>query len=191
MLLAAASVMCLFLFSCGQDNTVEAFAKAVDKTSYREAKVTTETVSILGTLKGEYSISIADDGSATVGFSYETWYKVDEGSASDVKKTVSGTVVRDKNGSYSGDTESLNFDVTQNSSLSLDLLAIPADKVAVSEDGATLEATVPSEDTEAVFGRAYGFSVTLKVIKTDGAISSVEMSYETEDVSCKILSVYT
>lgn len=191
MLVAIAAIMCLFLSSCGAENTVESFAEAVRKTEYAEAVISTETVSTLGTLEGSYTVSISDDGSATVVFTYETWCKIDEGSATDIKQIVSGTVVKDKDGNYSGDTESLNFDVSSGAELSFDLLAIPIGDVNINEDGTVLEATVSEEDTKAVFGREYGFDVTLKVVKTDGAIASVEMSYSIADVSCTIVCAYS
>lgn len=164
------------------------FKEAMENTNPRKVTITTTTTTAgLGTLSGDYAVTYNNDNTATIKYNCEIWLGIPtDGSeiGSDVKTKLSGTVTRDAEGKYSDATFVEDVELV----LSLDIEAIS--EYTVSEDGKTLTATIAKNDTQAVFGVAYGFDVALTLVKGSRSIESVSLAYTSGINQVSVKCVY-
>lgn len=183
--------MCVIaLASCGGGSAVnvDTFQNAVNNTNPTKVVINTTTTDALGELKGSFTANFAEDGSSTIAYSYEKWLPIGEGEADELKKTYSGTVACDANGNYSGDDlDGVIGDISN--AVAINLKAITS-VVTISEDETTLTATVAAAETEAVFGAAYAYDVTLTVVKGESAVESITITFTNGGTSAEIFARY-
>jgi hypothetical protein len=140
-------------------------------------------------MKGEYSATVADDGSVTVDYSFDSFNSVSEGGAGDVSSKKIGSVTRDAEGNYTytGDkvetAESVAGTVT---SLKLDNSKL----VNANVSGSALSATVKSANTESVFGVALDSDATFVLVINGGKVISFTLSYEIAGADVVIVCEY-
>lgn len=189
-MLLLVTVCVVALASCGETAptvTVDTFQTAIENTNPTKVSVNTTTTDALGELKGGFVAVIAEDGSSVITYSYDKWLAIGEGAEGETKDTVSGTVYCDANGNYTGDVEGAISDVS--AQLVLNLKAITSE-VTISEDETTLTAVVAAADTKAVFGEAYSYDISIKVVKNDTAIATVTMTYTNGGTAAEIFARY-
>ena len=152
-----------------------------------EGTVTLDTLA--GEMKGEYSATVANDGSVTVNYSFDNFNSVSEGGAGDVSSKKVGSVTRDADGNYTytGDrvatAESVAGTVT---SLKLDNSKL----VNANISGNALSATVKSANTASVLGVALESDATFVLVINDGKVISFALAYEVEGASVEIVCEY-
>ena len=177
---------------CGKTDTINRFG------DFEDAIVATEPESLEGTvtldtlageMKGEYSATVANDGSVTVNYSFDNFNSVSEGGAGDVSSKKVGSVTRDADGNYTytGDrvatAESVAGTVT---SLKLDNSKL----VNANISGNALSATVKSANTASVLGVALESDATFVLVINDGKVISFALAYEVEGASVEIVCEY-
>ena len=172
------------LFACGGGGNK--FVNAVANTNPDTATITTVTTTELGDLTGTFTVTYGDDGAATIEYSYEQWNKVGEGD--EPKSTVTGTITRQEDGSYSdgkGFTGTAD-EVTAGFNLNLESVVETAE---VNAAGDTLTATVLKADTETVLGVAFDYDVELKVVINGDVVETITVTFEnggnSGSITCK------
>ena len=185
-------VCCIFaLFACakkdgGDDTanaTVSTFQDAIANTSPAFAKIETKVETSLGELKASFEITYKEDGSAVIEYAYEKFNTIDEGAADEEKTTVEGTVTRAADGTVSGDATAPDLSAVT-AGTAIDLSAVKAENVTISESGDTLTATVAKDDTDAVFGAEFPADVTFVVTVNAGKVDSFTITYEGAEIKC-------
>ena len=174
------------LFSCsmfGGNNSGEAaFESAISNTDPSRVVAEVVTRSALGELNSSYDVVYNDDGSAVINYSYEKFNKIGEGAENELKSTVTGTITKNADGTYSG----TDVDVSGVAAgISLNIAAIDKDAKSINGSGDVLTATVVAADTEAVFGSAFSEDVVLKVTISDGVVTLVTLTYESGSIVCR------
>ncbi len=163
--------------ACGGDDApedIKSFKAAVAATAPESIEGTVTVTTVYGPLKATFDADIAEDGSFTLDYSYESFNDLGTGDASDVVSKKTGTVTY-KDGQYS--------DSSLASKLPADAaaakLGLDAKKMSysVSADGKVLTATVKAADTASVLGVAYDADVTLVITQNAGKIISLSLSY--------------
>ncbi len=184
-------VTCLFaLCSCsvlskipvigGLFGGVSAFEKAIDNTNPSNAYIETSAETSMGTLKANYEIIYAEDGSAVIKYSYE---KFNEIGAEEEKSTIKGTINRAADGTYSRDVKDTDVSSIAGG-IALNLSEIKSDAITVNDAGDVLTATVAADSTEAVFGKAIAKDVDLEITIKNNAVSRIIMTYEGASIIC-------
>lgn len=154
---------------------VTAFKTAVSATNPTNVEITTKLETEIGDLNGEFDVTYAADGSATIEYSYEKFNALAAG-VTEAKSTLTGTVTLNADGSYSdGGTLVGNVSAAGGFTLNLDTAKLKDGEVS----GNTLTATVEKANTEAVLGVAIDADVEMILTKSDTAIVSLVITYTT------------
>ncbi len=177
---------CAFaLFACGGNEEAPVYTEAAadfitafGATTVSTLKVTVTADTAEGTLTSTYTTVYNADKTSTMTYSIETIPGLD--SAEDLE-VVTGTVTCDANGNYSDGgaisgklgATGVNFDI--------DSSVIKTFTI----DGNVLAITVPAADTQAVIGYAVGSDALISVIKADGKIASITLSYTGVSIVCE------
>lgn len=176
---------CAFaLFACGEDPapvyTEEAadFITAFGATTVSSLKVTVTAETAEGTLTSTYTTAYNADKTGTMTYSIETIPGLD---STENLEVLTGTITCDASGKWSDDgaisgklgATGVNFDI--------DSSVIKTFTV----DGNVLAITVPAADTQAVIGYAVGSDALISVIKADGQISSITLTYTGVSIVCE------
>lgn len=157
----------------GRGVDVAPFQEAIANTNPSSVIVTIETATELGELNTVLEVQYQSDTSAVIKYSYERFLPFGEGT--DVKETVSGTVYRYADGTYSEDL-GIDFSVIQ-PGISIDLA--PIKKIAKVNDAKDLlTAMIPAATTEAVFGTLYTSDVYFELDIQGGTVENIEMTYD-------------
>lgn len=158
---------------------VAAFNDAIAKTNASNVIVESVVNSELGELNSRYEIIYNNDGSATITYHYEKFNLIGEGAEGEIKSEYNGTVTRNADGSYSGDMGEVDLSgVTAGFKVDLSTL-----DVTINEAGDVLNATVAAANTEAVLGSAFSEDVALEVSIENGAVSQIELTFNSGSVT--------
>ena len=167
------------MFGDGKENgpDLSSFQNAVMNTDIKNIEITALTESDLGDLTATYKISYANDGSATINYSYQKFNEIGEGAEDELISTYTGTVTRKANGTYEGDLpEGLNLN-SLSLGMTLDLTPV-SESATLSEDGYTLTVKVPKASTSAVFGYAFSQDVDFEmVLNSNLAVSTLTLTF--------------
>ena len=173
-----------------EDNTdvLAPFTEAISSSAPVSAKINTELTytidNLTGVLKGEYNVTYAADGSATVSYTKEVLNEIDE-DTTEYKSTVPGTATVDAQGNVTGD---LGGSVTAATVLKL---TPDKDKMTFEIEGGVLTATVSADNAASVLGVNTGAETTLKITVSNGKVTSVAITYTTATGPAEIVAVYT
>lgn len=169
-------------------NEFEDFENAIEATEPESISGTVILDTVAGEMKGEYNATIANDGSVTVQYSFDSFNSITSGGAGDVSAKKVGTVTRNADGTYTftGDVvepaKSVAGAVT---SIKLDS-ELMDEKISVN----TFSATVESANTEEVFGVALNSDATFVLTINEGKVVSFALSYEIEGAAVEIVCEY-
>ena len=180
------ALACVFgMMSCtGKGPSLAAFKTAVANTNPATLEIDTKLETAMGDLAGEYVVTYAEDGSATIDYSYEMFNELGA-NVTELKKVEQGTIEINANGEYSGALSGTLSGVGEYK-LNLD----KGKMVDVTVNGNVLEAGIKAANTKAVLGVEIDADVTMTLTKgTDGIVSlvltySVEVVVGDETVSC-------
>ncbi len=177
----------LALASCGGSNpdSLDTYTAAIEASTPIKTIIETEhtNTALKVTLKGEYTIEYAEDGTATVDYKYEELNEALE--ADEFIKVVEGEVNIDKDGQASGD---VSTGVTKAAAIKLTL---DEDKMEYTIERGILSATVKAVNTKAVLGVEIASDVKLTMTVSDsGKIGTVSIIYNTEDGTDKVTCMY-
>lgn len=173
------------LFKKGGDNDdngntasgLEAFENAVAATNASYVKYDAEVETDLGKLTTSMTVSYNNDGSATITYAYDKFNSIDEGAADEIMSTVSGTILRAADGTYSGDVPE-GLDVSGTAASPAINFAPVKDSAVVSEKGDVLTLTVPAANSAEVYGSAFSKDSTLEIFIKGGVVSLMEITFE-------------
>jgi hypothetical protein len=175
---------CAFaLFACGEDAapvyTEEAadFITAFGATTVSSLKVTVTADTAEGTLTSTYTTVYNADKTGTMTYSIETIPGLD--STEDLE-VLTGTITCDASGKWSDEAISGKLGAT-GVTFAIDSSAIKTYTI----DGNALAITVPAADTQAVIGYAVGSDALISVIKADGKIASITLTYTGVSIVCE------
>ncbi len=189
LVLALALVLAFSMFSCGGDDTLKAFTKAVNATDPEVIDVDTKFSTSYGDLLSNAKTTFAEDGSFTLVYSYEQFNTSAVGDSDEVKVKLEKTVTCDKDGNYSdgGDLAATSTATTGHK------LKLSKKKVdyKVSADGNVLTATIKAKNTESVLGVEIDADVILVLTKNADKIVSFTMNYELELGKVEVICNYT
>ena len=133
-----------------------------------------------GFLTGEYAVIKGEDDTFMVGYEYKMLNGIDEGTAEEVYKTVSG-IVTYANGEYSsGDGVINNIAKLQAASINLDPSKLQNLKIG---DG-SLGATVKAANTKAVLGVEYDTDVTISITICEDGVASFSVATDAFEIFC-------
>ncbi len=173
--------------SVGGDVTDVAGIKAtLENSSPKTANVSVKLVSSLGTLNGSYDAVYNEDGSASVNYSYEQFNKITD-EVTELKSTKTGVATVSSTGTVSGNLGGIAplgaicFNIT------LDEKLVKVDSIG----GGMLSANVPADNTMAVIGTSVGCDAKLTISTGNGVVTSVTISYTSEQGPVEIVAVYT
>ena len=185
-------VACLgMLFSCnlpfgeGKKNSqgIEAFTAAVENTNPKNITVEATVETSLGELKSIYKINYADDGSAVIEYTVEKFNAIGEGAEDEIKSTVTGTVTKAADGTFSGDTNGVDVSgVTAGVKVNV---AAMKSYATFNENNTVLTATVAAADTKDVLGSAFSKDVTVVISIAEGVVELIDLTFEGGSVSYK------
>ena len=185
-LLVCIALSSCLLVSCGGDEKLEAFSKAISATKPSKVEGTITMYTEFGPLVATYTADIAEDNSFVLNYAYDKFNDATTGGEGDVTSKVEGTVTY-KDGAYS------------DSSLAA---KIPTDAVAakvklsdkmdytVSEDGNVLAATIKAANTKSVLGVEYAADVTMVLTKANGKIVSLTLTYTLTEGKVEVVCYY-
>ena len=191
------SLVCVFgLASCGEDapqdaalNAITAAISAADPTgAVLETKITSKTFGI--SLEGEYTISFGEDGTATVSYTYDQLNLIGAGtSGTNITAPVEGvaTIAKDGTVTVVEGEGSVGAQITAVAGVKLNL---DATKMTYSISSGVLSATVKAQDTRSVFGIDIEADVGLVVSTANGKVSTITLTYVTDEVEAEIVCVY-
>ena len=167
-------------------NAFEDFEAAISATDPAGFVGTITLDTAAGEMKGEYTASIAADGAVTVNYSFDSFNSINNGGAGDVSSKKEGTVVRNADGTYSGDG------FTAAESVAGVVTSIKLDKALMNYNvaGGTLSATVVSANTAEVLGTELASDATFILIINSGKVVSLALSYEVEGADVSIVCEY-
>lgn len=184
-IIALTLVLCslLLLVACNNDVVIggkpslEPYKNAIAATSPKSVKLTTTLTTDLyeQPLTGEYNITFADDGSATVEYSYTLFNEVASDAVTNPVKEYSGTATIDADGNVTGDDE-IGGQLVAAARISFNL---DDSKMTYSASSGTLTANIKAENTAAVLGAATGADTVLTVSIADGVVVGATITYET------------
>ena len=185
------AVMMLLLASCqpAGDTDISTYKNALSATDSKEIVVSAKYTSLAFTdieLESEYTVTLLEDGSATVEF----WYDVLNDSSSDSTDLITrhpGSATIAANGTVSGDD--LPASVTAGAKISFNL--DQSKFKSMNEAHGILTAEILSANTEAVLGFKVDADVTLTLrITNDGKLGSASIAYATESENVSISILY-
>lgn len=196
-LMLALALTCVFaLASCGEpeektpDAPVYSEAAAAFITAYKATTPTTVSTTVkttvLGvTLQSVYNVTKGTDGSVTMTYTVEQQETLESDAT-----VLTGTVVRDAQGNYSGDGDSAIYEGYASSGLDI---VIDSSKITDFEvSGNVLRITVAKADTAAVYGKDLGSDAVSVITIANGKVTSVTLNYTAADSSVvEIVSVYS
>lgn len=166
--------------------SLPAIQDKIDASNPKGAVVTVTFNTALGELVGTYNVDYAEDGSATVNYSYEKFNTFTEGQAStELKSTVTGTATVAVDGTVSGD---LGQDGLNAVSFKLQLDASKLSDVAI--NAGVLKATVKAENTAEVLGVALAYDVQLVVTTGTNGVTSMSLAYTATKGEVEIVALY-
>ena len=190
---------CIFAFaSCGilglgtdqtptEKETVANIQKAIDESAPVSASITVKFESLIGELNGSYDVSYNNDGSATVDYSYERFNEFTLDSVQDeFKSVVSGNVTVSADGVLSEEiggvasVEAVTFDIELKEEYF----------TSVSVANSVLRGTIKSENTFDALGVDIMYDVDLVVFTGNGRVTSIVISYESENGPIEISAMY-
>ena len=167
------------------DETVDAFTKfenAIAAASASAVEIDVVTATALGELKSKYEIIYNADGSALINYSYQRFYELGEGPADEVIETVTGTVYRDKNGSFSATN---GVDVSAITAAGAYDISVFKANAVINEAGDVLTVTVPKANTQGVFGSEFASDVQFEMILVGDKLASMTLTYNGGSISYK------
>ena len=162
-----------FFVSCGEDDQLKAFSKAISATQPSKVEGTVTMYTEFGPLTATYNADIAEDGSFVLNYAYDLFNDIQSADKDEVTGKVEGTVTY-KDGTFS--------DSSLTSKVPAEAVAAKvklSDKVSytVSDDGNVLAATVKAANTKSVLGVEYAADVTMVLTKANGKIVSLSLTY--------------
>ena len=181
------------LIACGGNNnngngdgtvSVATFQTAINNTTPAFATVKTSVTTALGTLNAQYEITYRADGSASIDYNYERFNKLGEGADNEIKSVYTGTINRSADGTLTGDVNDAPNLNNVAAGTAMNLAAIAAENVTISESGDTLTASVAKDSTLNVFGAAYTEDVNLVITIANGKIDSIKITGDTMSIDC-------
>lgn len=182
------ALACVFgMMSCGGSSPVAAFKTAINETNPTSVKIETKLETTLGDFVGEFNATYADDGSATITYSYEKPNDPTAAGVTELKSTVTGTVELSADGTYS-DGGTLVGTVAGAGGYKLNLDEGKMKNVEVS--GNVLTATVEAANTKSVLGVSIEFDVEMTLTKGDSGIVSLALTYTTAEGPATIVCTY-
>ena len=166
----------------------EDFEAALAATDPTEVIGTITLNTAAGKMVGEYTATVADDGSVTVNYSFDSFNSIAVGGANDVTSKITGSVTRKADGTYTytGDV------VEAAESVAGSVTSIKFDKSLMTYNiaGGTISAVVSSANTEAVLGVALESDATFALIINDGKVVSFSLSYALENADVTVVCEY-
>ncbi len=188
LLLVLALACMLSMISCG-DDALDAFATAGAAQAPATIVVQTKMTTVQGDLLSAATTTFAEDGSFTLNYWMEKFNAISATEEGEVKSKIETTVTCDKDGKYSdGGTLAATSTATTGHKLVFNPKLMT---YTVSADGNVLSATVSADNTEAVFGVAYGADVVLVVTKNADRIISFTLNYTVEAGTVEVKCNYT
>ena len=157
----------------------------IDASVPETATVTVNFKTALGELNSKYIVTYNTDGSATVNYTYEKFNAV--GEADTAKTQLEGETVISATGELSTPVQG----IAAVEALTFDINLDPTKIYSATVTSGILNAVVKAENTLAVLGVELGVDVNLVVTVGALGISSVAISYVTEDGTVEIISTYT
>ncbi len=178
------ALCCVFLLvACRDDNgdvkpSLAPYKNAVEKTSPTSVTLTTTLTTELydEPLTGEYYITFAEDGSATVEYTYTLFNEVASDALENPVIEYSGTATIDANGNVTGDAE-IGGQLTAAAAVSFNL---DDSKMTYTVSAGTLTANIKAENTEAVLGASTGADTVLTVTVAGGVVVGSTITYQTD-----------
>ena len=175
-----------FFVSCGGDEQLTAFSKAISATKPSKVEGTVTMYTEFGPLTATYKADIAEDGSFVLNYAYDVFNDIQSADKSDVTSKVEGTVTY-KDGVFS--------DTSLTSKVPAEAVAAKvklSDKMSytVSDDGNVLAATVKAADTKAVLGVEYAADVTMVLTKANDKIVSLSLTYTLAEGKVEVVCSY-
>ena len=167
-------------------NVFEDFEAAIAATSPKGFVGTITLGTSAGEMKGEYTATIAEDGAVTVNYSFDNFNSIGSGDAGDVSSKKEGTVVRNADGTYSGDG------FTAAESVAGAVTSIKLDKTLMNFNvaGGIMSATVESANTAEVLGVDLGSDAIFVLTINQGKVVSFALSYEVSGAEVSIVCEY-
>ena len=162
---------------------IDAFVTAIENTNPKNIIVDIEVETSLGELTSKYTVNYNDDGSAVITYTTEKFNAIGEGAEDELKSTVTGTVTKNADGTFTGDTNGVDVSgVTAGFKLDVKKMK---DTATINENNTVLTATVAAADTEAVLGTAYDKDVTVVIAIENGVVELIDLTFEGGSVSYK------
>ena len=162
---------------------IDAFVTAIENTNPKNITVDIEVETSLGELTSKYTVNYNDDGSAVITYTAEKFNAIGEGAEDELKSTVTGTVTKNADGTFTGDTNGVDVSgVTAGFKLDVKKMK---DTATINENNTVLTATVAAADTEAVLGTAYDKDVTVVIAIENGVVELIDLTFEGGSVSYK------
>lgn len=162
---------------------IDAFVTAIENTNPKNITVDIEVETSLGELTSKYTVNYNDDGSAVITYTTEKFNAIGEGAEDELKSTVTGTVTKNADGTFTGDTNGVDVSgVTAGFKLDVKKMK---DTATINENNTVLTATVAAADTEAVLGTAYDKDVTVVIAIENGVVELIDLTFEGGSVSYK------
>lgn len=184
-------ILVLSLAACTPvaDENLNSYSEAIKSTSIAGAKI---EVSFHHTafdvnIEGEYTVSLNEDGSATVKYWYDELNSDTLDNDADLLERVSDQVAYvAADGTVTG-----NLDGTVAAAVQCKMDLIPEKIEECKIERGVLTATVKAANTKAVFGVDLGYDATLDMRLDGEAISSYSIRYTTDEGSANIVCTYT
>lgn len=175
-----------FFVSCGGDDQLAAFSKAISATKPSKVEGNVTMYTEFGPLTVEYDADIAEDGSFVLNYVYEVFNNVETGGENDVIGKHEGTVTY-KDGAFS--------DTSLAAKIPAEAVAAKvklSDKMTytVSEDGNVLAATIKAANTKSVLGVEYAADVNMVLTKANNSIVSLTLTYTLAEGKVEVVCSY-
>ena len=167
--------------------TVANIQQAINDSAPTAASVEVTFKANLGDLKGSYNVTYNDDGSATVGYSYEYFKEISEDSVpGEFKGEKKGTVTVSADGVLSNEiggvasVEAVTFDITLKEEYFK----------SVNVASSILRGTVNAANTYDVLGVDIPYDVDLVIFTGSGRVTYITISYQSDLGPIEIKSTY-
>ncbi len=171
----------------GPSVNIEPFKAAIANTSLKNATIEiTATNDFLPDypLVAHYEITYANDGSATVNYTYMVYNELSENASGDVTTTIPGYATISADGTVSGD---ISATVTSAASVNFNL---DLGKMTASEDHGILRASISAANTAAVLGGAIGADVVFTLTIANETVTGATINYTLDGVDYEIVCSY-
>ena len=180
------ALACVFgMMSCtGKGPSLDSFKTAIANTNPATVEIDTKLETGMGDLVGEFVVTYAEDGSATIDYSYEVFNELGA-NVTELKRVEEGTVEINAAGEYSG-TLSGTLSGVGEYKLNLD----NGKMTGATINGNVLEAGIKAANTKAVLGVEIAADVTMTLTKGTSGIVSLVIVYETEQGPATITCTY-